>query len=106
MATATVHITPPPPPPPPPEVKVTLELSANEAQALAWLLGSVGGQYDDTPRVHLSEVSTALREVGFYNAAAMNLDPSSVYKTGTIGAIISFFPYLLHRKSNGALVRP
>lgn len=47
--------------------KVILELSRDEAQFLANVLGAVGGDPDKSPRRHQRGVSGALEDLGIYS---------------------------------------
>lgn len=46
--------------------EIVLRLSVDEAETLASMFGSIGGDPDDSPRKHTDAVQEALRKHGFY----------------------------------------
>lgn len=56
------------------EVTVTLTLNKDEARTLAHVLGLVGGSPTDSPRRHVSPISSALRSVGFDCVGSLSSD--------------------------------
>jgi len=56
-----------------------LKLTTDEAMALKWVLGKVGGDPDNTPRKHIDSIDAALGKIGIEPIDWPTSDGSALY---------------------------